>query len=166
MIIKLDANHQLFFINFFPDVYKKSSKRFNVLIGVGANVGNSIRRFKKLYLYLQRLPFVDIVKTAPVFKNPPFGYLEQDDFYNTLIQLKTNLRPNQLLKTLLYIEKYFKRKRSFKNSPRTLDLDIIFFETKKVYNKNLIIPHYDWNKRNSVLVPLIFLYKMGLRPRA
>jgi 2-amino-4-hydroxy-6-hydroxymethyldihydropteridine diphosphokinase len=157
--MKLDSKHFLLKSNFYPNRYKSSNLRFNVLIGIGANVGNCTRRFKKLYLYLQKFPKIDIVKTSLILKNPPFGYLQQNDFYNLLIHIKTNLYPNELLKTLQHIEKHFKRKRVFKNSPRTLDLDIIFFETKKIYNNRLIIPHYDWKNRSSVLIPLLLLYK-------
>jgi len=157
--MKLDSKHFLLKSNFYPNIYKKSNLRFNVLIGVGCNIGNCIRRFKKLYLYLQKFPKIDIVKTSLVLKNPPFGYIQQNDFYNLLIHVKTNLYPNELLKTTQHIEKHFKRKRIFKNSPRTLDLDIIFFETKKIYNNTLTIPHYDWKNRSSVFIPLLLLYK-------
>jgi len=58
---------------------------------------------------------------------------------------------------LLRIEKKFKRKREFKNSPRTLDLDIIFFDKIHYFKKDLIIPHRNYYKRESVLIPLSFI---------
>jgi hypothetical protein len=95
--MKLDSKHFLLRSNFYPNRYRSSNLRFNVLIGVGANIGNCTRRFKKLYLYLQKFPKIDIVKTSLILKNPPFGYLQQNDFYNLLIHIKTNLYPNELL---------------------------------------------------------------------
>ena len=59
-----------------------------------------------------------------------------------------------MLKVLLHVEKVFGRKRSFKNAPRTLDLDIIFFDNQTIKQKDLIIPHPKWEERLSVKVPL------------
>jgi 2-amino-4-hydroxy-6-hydroxymethyldihydropteridine diphosphokinase len=111
-------------------------------------------RVKKLYLYLQKHPHIDIVQTSNLLKNPPFGYQFQDDFINGIMLIKTSLSPNQLLQQLLQIEKFFARKRSFANAPRTMDLDIIFFESKKMYNTHLTIPHPHWKERMSILAPL------------
>jgi 2-amino-4-hydroxy-6-hydroxymethyldihydropteridine diphosphokinase len=139
---------------FFPAKIKKSVKRNVALVGIGCNVGNCIRRFKKLYLFLQGHPKTDVVQTSIVYKNPPFGYLNQADFYNSVLVLKTDLSPEALLNFLLYTEKKFGRKRSFKNAPRTLDLDIILYNNVIINKKDLKIPHPYYKKRDSVLVPL------------
>ncbi len=94
-------------------------------------------------------------KTSAILQNPPFGFLEQDDFFNAIIVFKTSLGPKAFLKFLLHVEKIFGRKRSFKNAPRTLDLDIIFFDDIKYSQKNLEIPHPSWSKRDSVVLPLL-----------
>ena len=52
------------------------------------------------------------------------------------------------------LEVRYGRKRSFQDAPRTLDIDIIFFENKKINTKNLIIPHKNWANRESVIIPL------------
>jgi 2-amino-4-hydroxy-6-hydroxymethyldihydropteridine diphosphokinase len=140
---------------FYPDIYKSSSKRNIALIGVGCNIGNCIRRFKKLYLFLSNHPKIDIIKTSIIYKNPPFGYLNQNDFYNTVMVIKTDFSPIGLLNFLLYTEKKFGRIRSFKNAPRTLDLDIIMYNNVKMNTKKLILPHPFFKKRDSVLIPLI-----------
>ena len=140
---------------FFPAKIKKSNKRHKALIGVGCNVGSCIRRFKKLYQFLSSHPKTDILQTSIIYKNPPFGYLDQNDFYNTVFVIATDLSAEELLKFLLYTEKKFKRKRSFKNAPRTLDLDIIMYDNIKVNKKHLIIPHPFFKERDSVLVPLM-----------
>ena len=69
--------------------------------------------------------------------------------------IKTSLTPHRLLKLLQRIEHRFGRKRSFKDAPRTLDLDILFFGDKTMHTKDLILPHPGWSKRQSVLVPLM-----------
>jgi len=141
----------------FPKKFKASKKKYRCLIGVGANVGQPLRTFKKFIKYLCRNSQIDPVKTSPILKNPPFGYLKQPYFYNFCLLVKTNLAPLALLKILQNIEKIFQRKKSFRNAPRSLDLDIIFFENKRFYNKRLVIPHVNWRERQSVLIPLILM---------
>ncbi|MEF3190923.1 MAG: 2-amino-4-hydroxy-6-hydroxymethyldihydropteridine diphosphokinase [Campylobacterales bacterium] len=135
----------------------KRTGRYRVLIGVGGNVGDVARRFRKLYRYLDQARWLKPEATAPLYHNPPFGYLDQPPFLNTLLLGRTSLSSSALLRRLLWTEKRFGRQRSFKNAPRTLDLDIIFFETKVVYNEKLRIPHPEWRARASVLVPLVAL---------
>jgi len=139
---------------FFPVKLKRSDKKNIVLIGIGCNVGNCIRRFKKLFKYINSNFEIDIIQTSIIYKNPPFGYLAQNDFYNSILLLKTNYSAYRLLKYLLRVEKRFGRKRSFKNAPRTLDLDIIIFNNEKINKKDLIIPHPFFKTRDSVLIPL------------
>jgi len=144
----------IFTSTFYPYHKKIDKYKYTALIGIGCNVGNCVRRFKKLFLYLNNHPLVKISDTSILYKNPPFGYLEQDDFINSIIILKTNLSPKELLYFLLRTEKKFKRKRSFKNAPRTLDLDIIMYENIKINDKKLTLPHPYFKDRDSVLVPL------------
>lgn len=95
--------------------------------------------------------------TSPLLKNPPFGYLEQNDFLNGIIVIKTNLAPNEFLKNMQRLENRFGRKRSFQDAPRTLDIDIIFFDKKKINTEQLIIPHKGWANRESVIIPLNYM---------
>ena len=150
----LDKHNSLEYINFYPSLCFKSKKHNLALIGVGGNIKNTKRRFKKLFLYLKKFSKIDIIKTSPILKNPPFGYKEQPYFYNAVIKIKTNLTPHELLRCLQHIEKIFGRKRTFKDAPRTLDLDIIFFNNINIKSKKLTIPHHGWKKRTSVIVPL------------
>ncbi len=154
----LSPSLTLFFARFYPYRRKKSSfKKHKVTVGIGGNIGNVKRRFKKLFLYFQKDKRVDVLETSPILKNPPFGFLEQNDFYNAVIVLKTNMSPREFLKYALHTEKAFYRKRIFKNSPRTLDIDIIFFDKIKVNKKNLIIPHPKYKERDSVMIPLSYI---------
>ncbi len=130
---------------------------------MGGNVGDTKRRFQKLFYYFKRDIFLDIVQTSPVLQNPPFGYLEQPDFFNAIIILKTDLLPKRLLSHLLKIEKRFGRKRYFKNSPRTLDIDIIFYDKITYKKKDLIIPHPKYTQRDSVLIPFEEMIKSSLK---
>ncbi len=146
----------------YPHRFNKKSKKTNqVTIGIGGNIGNTIRIFNKLFHALKTDARFDIVKTAPILKNPPFGYLEQNYFYNSIIVLDTNLSPKQCLKEFQRYENRFKRKRSFQDAPRTLDIDIIFFNRSKrplfMESEILTIPHKGWKQRESVTIPLEFI---------
>ena len=134
--------------------YKKS------LLGIGGNVGNVIQRFNRLFWFLKRSSFIRVIETSPILNNPPFGYLDQDDFHNALILIETKLTPKELLRYLLKIEDKFGRKRLFKDGPRTLDLDIIFYENMAINSDELIIPHPSWSKRESVIAPLLEMKKV------
>jgi 2-amino-4-hydroxy-6-hydroxymethyldihydropteridine diphosphokinase len=143
---------------FFP-ILKTSRDEFKptAFIGVGGNVGDTKKRFDRLFRYFLNSPLLYVRKTSPILQNPPFGYLDQEDFFNAVMIVQTSLSAQKLLKFLLHAEKIFGRKRSFKNAPRTLDLDIIFFDTAKVMQKNIIIPHPKWQERLSVLLPLYMI---------
>lgn len=115
-----------------------------------------MKKIKNLYFALQRDCHIDVCFTSYIIKNPAFGYSEQPDFFNAIACISTDLPPLGLLRRLLWIEKRFGRKRSFKNAPRTLDLDIIFFENLIMYNKELILPHPEYKNRASVLLPMTY----------
>jgi 2-amino-4-hydroxy-6-hydroxymethyldihydropteridine diphosphokinase len=151
----------LIFTPHFPYNAKNGSQmRHRALLGIGGNVGDVVRRFERLFVYLQRSPLLRIVETAPLLRNPPFGYLEQDDFMNSLILVETDLSPRALLRYVLRIEKRFGRKRLMKDGPRTLDIDLIFFDDRTMEERTLTLPHPGWMQRASVLIPLSMMKKV------
>lgn len=132
----------------------KSSHRYRVTIGVGGNVGDVKRRFEHLYTFFKRDKRVELLQTSLILKNPPFGFMNQDDFLNSIIVLQVSMQPLAFLEYLHRVEKKFARKRSFANAPRTLDLDIIFFDSRFMKTDRLTIPHINWFERESVVIPL------------
>ena len=141
----------------FPKVYKSSLKRYSVTLGVGGNLGDLVRRLEKLSHFFKKSRLCDLVQTGPILKNPPFGYLEQDDFHNSVILVKTNLQPQAFLTYVLEVERKFGRRRSFENAPRTLDIDMIFYENRTMKTKSLTLPHPSWKERESVLIPMAYM---------
>ena len=108
------------------------------------------RRFEHLLVALKRVAGVDVVRSSAILRNPPFGYLKQPFFYNAVLVVRTLLEPHRLLTLLQQMEKRFGRRRSFANAPRTLDLDIIFFDGRVIHSKRLTVPHPHWHERQSV----------------
>jgi 2-amino-4-hydroxy-6-hydroxymethyldihydropteridine diphosphokinase len=162
MYLKRELNDKLttFTSSRFPYRNKReSSLRYELTIGIGGNIGDVKRRFEHLFMALQRDKRVSIERTSLILKNPPFGYTNQEDFFNSIMVLKTNMKAQTFLAYLLRLEKKFGRKRSFKDAPRTLDLDIIFFNNEIINTQTLTIPHHSWSKRESVVIPLASMSK-------
>ena len=153
---KLNDRHTLIRTEYFPCRLSAESGH-QVMLGIGGNVGDVVRRFEHLFHYFKRSSLVRIIETAPILKNPPFGFTAQGDFYNSLMLIETFLSPKALLRYVLRVEKIFGRKRFFKDGPRTLDIDIIFYENVAMETKELTLPHAGWRERESVLIPLAMM---------
>jgi len=157
---KLTKDLTLIFTTHFPyNTRRNSHMNYQAVLGIGGNIGDVLRRFEHLFHYLQGSKFVYILESSPILKNPPFGFLEQNDFYNALLRIETNLKPKALLHYLLRTEKKFGRKRLFKDGPRTLDIDLIFYEDITMESRELTLPHPGWMHRDSVLIPLSMMKK-------
>jgi len=157
MYLKRDVSKSLSTFTSPRFAYKSESKRtlrHRVTIGIGGNLGDVKRRFEHLFVVLKRDRRVEVVETSLILKNPPFGFIDQDDFFNSIIVLETNMQPFVFLAYLMRLEKKFGRRRSFANAPRTLDLDIIFFDNRVIQTQQLTIPHAHWHERESVIIPL------------
>jgi len=160
MYIKRNLNERLTVFKSLRFPYKSnfsSSHRFRVVIGIGGNIGDVKRRFEHLFFEIKRDKRVYLEESSLILKNPPFGYVNQDDFFNSILVLKTSMQPRYFLDFLMRMEKKFGRRRSFANAPRTLDLDIIFFDNRVIKTSKLTIPHASWQTRESVLIPLLGL---------
>ncbi len=142
----------------FPKRFKARKKyRHRVTLGIGGNIGDVARRFHRLVLFLQRDHRVEVLQTAPILQNPPFGFKAQEDFLNSVLEVSTSMTPQQLLRYILHVEQKFGRRRSFPNAPRTLDIDMIFFDALQIKSRHLTLPHPCWQERASVLIPLSLL---------
>lgn len=147
----------------FPARFPGDGLPHRVTVGIGGNVGDVVRRFEKLLLVLDADPRVALEATAPILKNPPFGFTGQADFFNSVLVLRTSMQPRAFMRYLLRIERRFGRVRSFPNAPRTLDLDILFFDRRCMDAPDLTLPHPHWRERESVLIPLTLLPASGNR---
>lgn len=163
---RLDDRHTVYIDRRFPSKRReKSPHRYRAMIGVGGNIGDTRRRMHHLWVYLVKLSLLQPIQSGVILRNPPFGYSEQNDFDNTVIEIATSLEPKALLRLILKIEKRFGRKRSFPNAPRTLDLDILFFDDRVIRSEKLNIPHLHWRERKSVTIPLGSLTNKSVRRR-
>ncbi|ASM36465.1 2-amino-4-hydroxy-6-hydroxymethyldihydropteridine diphosphokinase [Campylobacter sputorum] len=139
--------------DFFPFYRKIKNYKYSIILGLGGNVGKVKQRFDKIFQILSKDRRFYIAQSSPIVLNKAFGFTKQDDFLNAVLFLQTNLHPKEVLKIMLNLELKFKRKRPFKNAPRTIDLDILYTNIK-IKSKRLIVPHPGVNERISVILPL------------
>ena len=97
----------------------------------------------------------EIRKVSPLYQTEPMGFKDQSFFLNCVIEVQTNSNPEQLLLFLKSIEQKLGRINTVKNGPRTIDIDILFFDDFCIENDELIIPHPRLHERLFVLIPLM-----------
>lgn len=76
------------------------------------------------------------------------------DFLNMVLVARTSLPPHTLLREMLAIETRLGRRRSIRNAPRVIDLDLIFYGARHIRTPDLIVPHPRWMERDFVIAPL------------
>jgi len=103
---------------------------------------------------LDALPEVKIKKISSLYETFPVGYTDQPDFLNAVCSLTTSLPPMDLLVAMQEIEAHHHRQRTIHWGPRTLDLDLLLYNTCQITNKKLTLPHPHMHERCFVLAPL------------
>ena len=124
-----------------------------VYLALGSNLGD---RRGNLAAALQRLrDVVEICAVSSIYETDPAGYLDQPRFFNIACSGKTRLTPPELLRYAKEIEVVIGRQPTFRNGPRPIDIDIIFYDDLHIIQDDLIIPHPRMAERAFVLVPLV-----------
>ena len=124
-----------------------------VYIALGTNLGNWKSNFNQALRLISKLGTID--KFGSIYLSKPYGFRNQNFFYNTAIELSTSLSPRFLQISLELIEKKMKKNKLIINGPRNIDLDIIFYNRKIINQKKLNIPHISCHKRDFVMLPII-----------
>jgi len=131
------------------------SKQFNdAYIALGSNLEDPIRQIQSAYEKIAELPDTHLLQRSSLYKSEPVGSLNQPDYINAVAKIDTILTPFELLEALLSIELQHDRVREYRNSPRTLDLDILLYDKLQLHDDKLIIPHPRMSQRAFVLCPL------------
>jgi 2-amino-4-hydroxy-6-hydroxymethyldihydropteridine diphosphokinase len=97
---------------------------------------------------------MNIIQASPIYITPPWGFEEQPDFLNQVLEVQTEIAPRPLLRYLKKIESKMGRLKTFRNGPRLIDIDILFYGQRVVKSSKLSIPHPRLHERAFVLVPL------------
>ncbi len=122
-------------------------------IALGSNLGDRAANLKAALELLESAE-LHVLRRSSLYETAPQGLLDQPWFLNQVIEAETTLLPRQLLKRLLNIERELGRKRSIRNGPRTIDLDIVLYGSSVIRTAELTVPHPRMKKRRFVLEPL------------
>lgn len=128
--------------------------RHTAYIALGSNMGDREKYIKDAVKKLGEIRGCRVRQVSELIETAPYGVTDQDDFLNGCLELETLLPPGELLGELNRIESGAGRERKVHWGPRTLDLDIIFYDDWIVQEKELCIPHVDMHRRRFVLEPL------------
>lgn len=123
-------------------------------IAFGSNMGEKETYIRNAIGKLQESSYFRKIRVSEFFYSEPYGGVEQDVFVNGVLETETMLEPYELLDFLHKLEEDAKRVRDLHWGPRTLDLDIIFYDDLILEEEELQIPHKDMKNRDFVLVPL------------
>ena len=123
-----------------------------VYLGLGSNLGDREANIRHALELLSEDITLEMVSS--IYDTDPWGYEDQPRFLNCVCGGWTSLSPRELLAMVKGVERTIGREPSFPNGPRTMDVDILFYEQRRVVEAGLQIPHPRLAERAFVLVPL------------
>ena len=124
-------------------------------IGLGSNLEDPRSQLLRAFVELGELPDTRLIIHSSLYRSAPVGYPDQPEFVNAVAKIATALTPQGLLQALLQIEHQHGRERTFRNAPRTLDLDVLLYDDVQLHEHGLTIPHPQMHLRTFVLQPLL-----------
>ena len=135
-----------------------------VYLSIGSNMGDREGYLDLAIDQLNALPDTKVTAVSDYLETKPYGNVEQDDFLNGALEIETLKTPKELLETTLGIEKEAHRERLVHWGPRTLDIDILFYDDLILMDEKLTIPHVEIPKRDFVLEPLSAIAPYYMHP--
>lgn len=142
---------QMHFENVAVEISRKWHK---VYLSLGSNMGDKRENLLEAIKRVGELENTEVVKSSTILETEPFGYIEQDNFLNACLEVKTLLTPQEFLSSILKIELDMGRVREIKWGPRVIDIDILFYDNEIIQEDNLAVPHPWICEREFVLEPL------------
>ncbi|GAB4579263.1 MAG: 2-amino-4-hydroxy-6-hydroxymethyldihydropteridine diphosphokinase [Anaerolineales bacterium] len=121
-------------------------------LSLGTNLGNRETNIQNAIARLA--PSVRVSQASPIYETAPWGFEDQPNFLNMVVEGETDLPPRELLKCLKTLETDLGRAPTFRYGPRLIDLDILFYDDLILQTPELTIPHPKLHERAFVLVPL------------
>jgi 2-amino-4-hydroxy-6-hydroxymethyldihydropteridine diphosphokinase len=127
-------------------------------IGLGGNFAESEALMREALLLLDAHEKVTVLRQSGVYRSPPWGAVDQPDFFNAVAELETSLPAGELLNELLDIENRLGRdRRGLRWGPRSIDLDLLTYQDLIVQSERLELPHPRMHLRAFVLAPILEL---------
>lgn len=123
-------------------------------IGIGSNMGDKQKNIEDAISILDSRSSTKVTAISKMYITGPVGYMEQEDFLNGALEVRTLLTPYQLLDFLYSIEMQLKRERVIRWGPRTMDLDILLYGNRILSDEKLTIPHPRMHERLFAVKPM------------
>ena len=123
------------------------------VVALGSNLGDRFDYLQKAVNEINSLTDIEILEISSVYETLPVGGPEQGNYLNAIVTLNTKFEAEELLLKLLLIELNLGRQREIAWGPRTIDLDIIWFEDQTINLENLVLPHPRAHERCFVIKP-------------
>ena len=136
-----------------PDLGDERERPALVYVGLGANLGEREAALRNALAAIGQLPGTRVTRVSPLYGSAPVD-AGGPDYLNAVAELTTALAPQPLLQALQSIEQAAGRQRPYRNAPRTLDLDILWFGGQAIDTPELTVPHPRMAERAFVLRPL------------
>ena len=125
-----------------------------VYLGLGTNLGEKEKNLRTAVESIKEIPDTKLITVSGIYKTEPWGYEDQNDFLNLCLEIKTDLKPADLLKECQAIEEQMGRVREERWGPRIIDIDILIYNDLELTTSKLAIPHPRIEERAFVLIPL------------
>lgn len=133
-------------------------------LSIGSNIGDREGYLDFAIDRLNDMKDTKVTVVADYLETKPYGDVEQDDFLNGALEIETLKTPVELLSSVMAIEKEAGRERTIHWGPRTLDIDILFYDAVIIQEEDLVIPHVEIQKRLFVLEPLSTIAPFYIHP--
>ena len=127
-------------------------------LSLGSNLDDRLASLRAARAAIAAIPEVSLLASAPLYETEPVGVPDEFaglNFYNTVLVVGTSLDAHKLFAEIQKIELALGRKRTLRqNVPRTIDVDLIYYDGQTIRSGGLVVPHPRWTKRRFVLQPL------------
>lgn len=135
-------------------------------LGLGGNIGDREAQLTAAIEQLANHAQIEVVAVSPMYETKPVGYVEQPDFLNVCVHIKTTLEPHELLEVGLAVEANLHRVRDIRWGPRTIDIDILLYGDRIIETQALMVPHPRMTERAFVMIPLNDIASDVIEPRS
>lgn len=123
------------------------------VFSLGSNLGERHEYLQGAVNHLRSTPGLTVTAISSVYETTPVGFVDQPDFLNLVVTTRSSLASTVMLERALAIEDAFDRVRVIDGGPRTVDVDLIAVDDRRIDNDFLTLPHPRAHERGFVLIP-------------
>jgi len=136
-----------------------------VFLALGSNKGDREEYLKNAFSLLKSDSNVNIIEASSVYETKPYGNIPQNNYFNGVVLIETSYTPSEIYLLIKKIEKEVGRTDSVRWGEREIDIDIILIDSLIFEDKNITIPHKEYDLRDFVLVPMCEIDNEVIDPR-